>query len=277
MLLIIHSCASYPLCIDSCQFDHDMLTPLTLPSGCNFTRQAHCSVRLTFDTAKQTVALDFGTSSPPAHEGVIYETENILHSEMHLEDTLSVEQTVEYYCSTGDRCELDYVTTKLIPFYAAKKCQHLQAKLVQYLHANSTSAMRECFLNESGIGACPSLCSLLHEHADKITRSCDDHARLLFQTSAGRSTPTNHPDYEHRLFSYGCTSPLCNGPVVQKHIQKLIEADNSECLLGLDPPTSTSTTQPMTSTLNPNQASSVSASSVFTILILSVYFNMLLP
>lgn len=287
ILLTIPSCASYPLCIDSCQFEHDMRTPFDLPSRCNSSRrEAHCSVVLTFDATKQTVAFDFGTSSPPDHGDVVYETENILHTEIHLDDTLSVEQKLEYYCSTGDRCELDFITTKVIPSYATKRCQHLQTKLIQYLHPNSTSSHRECFLNETEIGACSSLCSLLHVHADYIKRSCDDHARHLFETSAGRSTPSNHPDYEHRLFSYGCTSQLCNGPVIQKHIQTMIDTDNGECLLGLDPPassttapmTSTSTTPPMasTSTMNPNQASSLSASLLFTILILSVCFSMIL-
>ena len=36
------------------------------------------------------------------------------HTAINLEDTSFIHQTVEYFCSTGDICELDYSQTKAV-------------------------------------------------------------------------------------------------------------------------------------------------------------------
>ena len=157
---------------------------------------------------------------------------------------------VEYYCSTGDRCEYDYVVNQALSLYIHKTCHHLRVNLISLLHSDPSSPSRSCMLGNGDISICNHPCHLFLLDPNTIIRACNSPINLKFQTSVGRTTPTNKPEYSYRVYSYGCTTELCNGNAKQQQIEKLIKADDGECLLlledGNQTTTSVTTYEPIT-------------------------------
>lgn len=255
LFLSIHSSTSDQLCQDTCQYQYDTQTEFQLPISCTQIRRDRCSAVLNFDHVHQTVAIEFGSPLPKQVADITVETKTIVHTVINLEDTSFMHQTVEYYCSTGDSCDLDYVRMKAIPLFSRKQCDNFQKELMKYLHPNSTSLQRECFVSETTFARCDLPCDLLYS-PDRIIRSCDGQVDLTFETSVGQSTPINLPEFRTRLFSYGCTGQFCNGQVMQGIIQKLIDSDQGQCLISLNETavTSTSTFTTPSSSADYNQA-----------------------
>jgi hypothetical protein len=248
VFVIVHYCSSDQSCIHSCQFDYDIRTVFTLPLTCRIVKQARCSVLLRFTPGKQFVNIDFSSSSIKLEKSQIYETDNIAHSIIGFEEDSFIEQTIEYSCSTGDLCDVDYVQRTAIPLYSHKQCDAFQKTLIQHLHPASSSSKRECFISEREIGACTAPCDLFHSNSNSIVRSCDGRVDLGFQTVIGRSTLANKVEYHARWFSYACTSELCNGPVMEHELAKLIDKDHGKCLIVFNDTIETSTTALSTST-----------------------------
>ena len=240
ILLWIPSSTSDQSCVDNCQFEYDIETEFLLPTRCRYSRRDQCSAMLNFDHVKQTVAIEFGSPLPRQATGMSGETETIAHTVINLEDTSFIHQTVEYFCSTGDACELDYVRTIAIPKYSRKRCGDFQKELMKYLHPNSTSLQRNCYVSETTLMLCNLPCDLFYT-PDAVKRACDGQVDVAFETSVGRSTPIDLPDYRARLFAYGCTGQLCNGPVMQKVIEKLIDSDQGQCLISVNETTTSGT------------------------------------
>ena len=171
--LIIHSCISDQLCISTCQFEHDMHTSFELPPECTITRREQCTALLIFSFAKQTVTIDFGLESHKQHLQADYQTDNVVRSVIFFNDPPFVEHVVQYFCSTGDNCDLNYVKDIAIPQYSAKTCTDFGTQLTRYLNPSDAPAVRDCFQIDNSISFCQSSCQLEYHNPNNISRSCD--------------------------------------------------------------------------------------------------------
>ena len=279
IFLVIHSCISDQLCIDTCKIRHDMHTSFELPPECTVTRREQCTVLLIFNYAEQTVTIDFAFESYKQHLQADYQTDNVVHSVITLQDPPFVEHNVEYYCSTGDNCDLNYVKDIAIPQYSAKTCTDFRTQLIRYLNPDNAPAERDCFQIDNSTSLCNLPCQLEYHNPNSISRSCDGTIDIGFETTVGQSTPTNKPEYNSRQFAYGCMTEMCNGIEMQYRIQRLISMDNGECMIILnktfESTTSILTTIPMTTTTpkHHNHGTTFSKSFILIIFILNfVYF-----
>jgi hypothetical protein len=242
LFLIINSCTSEQLCIDSCKFDHNFDADLTLPPNCNFTQRDQCDVILTFEYSTRIVNIEFGTlSRKQQRDDIVYTSELISHTTITLDGDSSTENMVEYYCSTGDRCEYNYVVHQLLPLYIHKTCHHFRANLISLLHSDPSSTNRSCLSDSGDVLKCDNPCELVFFHPNLTLRNCDADRNLQFETTVGRTTPTNKPEYDYRLYAYTCTTEMCNGFEMQNKIDKLIETDDGECLIFLQKSSATTT------------------------------------
>jgi hypothetical protein len=141
--------------------------------------------------------------------------------------------------------------------------------LISLLHSDPSSSSRSCLINNGDISVCDQPCSLSFVDPNDTFRICENQQSLTFQTTVGRSTPTNKPEYNYRMYAYACTTELCNGVAKQQEIEKLLQPDNGECLIDLDDGNKT-TTSGVTPTFLPtahhNQAISFSKSFIFLII-----------
>ena len=268
LLLIVNSCTSERRCIDSCSFEHQFDAKLILPSTCTFSQRDQCDAILTFDYSSRTVNIKFGTlSRKRQRDDIVYTSEIISHTSITLSGDSSAENIVEYYCSTGDLCEYAYVLNQALSLYIHKTCHHFRVNLISLLHSDPSSTTRSCITSDGSIAKCDHPCDLFSVNPNHTVRQCDGQTDLDFQTSVGRTTPVNKPEYDYRLYSYACTTELCNGDAVQEQIVNLIESDDGECLFFLDQ------NQTMTTTTTPsNHAMSYSKS--FFLCILSFSLNL---
>jgi hypothetical protein len=275
LLLIINSCNSAQLCVDSCTFEHDFDATFALPSNCTFVQRDQCDTILTFNFLTRIVNIQFGKLSQEEQgNDSDYTSDNIAHTVIALDGDLSVQHVIEYYCSTGDRCEYDYVLNQALPLYIHKTCQHLRVNLIALLHSDPASTHRPCLLDDGDVSVCDKPCELFYVNPNQTLRSCDGQRDLTFQTTVGRSTPTNKPDYDYRLYAYACTTTLCNGFPEQDNIEKLLQSDDGECLIHFDDgnTTTTSVTPTSTTTTYHNHAISFSKSFVLFVFCFLVSF-----
>ena len=267
LLLLLHPCTAGQSCISSCQFDYDLQSAFTLPEQCTTIEQAQCSVRLIFNYITNKVNVQFSSAAiKKAAAEPIYDTETNVRSVINFENDF-IQQTVDYSCSTSNKCELDYVQKTAIPRYAGKNCTEFKADLMRQLYSNQTSH-RECFLNDTQAYLCDEPCDLLHYGINQTNRACDGRVDLAFETSIGQSTPVNKPEYLYRTYSYACTTEFCNGAVLQKTVEILIHRDEGQCLIVLNDTidTTTTSTSPINTTAG-GLASMVATSSSFLILL----------
>jgi hypothetical protein len=239
--LIINSCISDQVCINSCQFNFDIHAEFTLPHDCTYTRREQCAVMIIFDYEDAAIEIDFGFESDKPDNKSVYDTDNIIITVINLEDPSFIRHTVTYYCSTGDNCDLNYVKTKAIPLYAPKACQDFRKLLVERLYPDPSSSHRDCFLNDTATLLCEQPCDLSYNSSNQISRSCGGRVDLAFETTVGQSSPVNKPEYTNRIFAYACTPGLCNGLVMQNLIRKMITTDNGECMIFLNETIETTT------------------------------------
>ena len=275
LVFLLHSSTADQLCIDSCQFDYDPQSIFTLPQDCTVIQRSQCSVRLIFNYITKKVNVQFSSSTIKDAAAIIYETETKVRSVISFENDF-IQQTVDYSCSTGNQCDLDYVRNTAIPLYAEKDCTEFKADLMQQLYFNDTSR-RECFLNETYVYLCDQPCDLLYDGFNQTERSCDGRVDLAFETSIGESTPVNKPEYLYRTYSYGCSTEFCNGPILQKVIEILIHRDEGQCLIGFNNTIDTTTTSSTTTTTTEKTPTSSTnfASMIQTTSFLILFFNLL--
>jgi hypothetical protein len=272
-VFIINSASSDQVCVSSCEFEQNFQSIFCLPPKCTFTRRDQCSVILKFNYQTQIVTVDFSSQLHKQRLDAVYKTDHVVNSVINLEETSFIQHTVEYYCSTGDNCDLDYVQNIAIPLYVRKSCQHFRSELIKYLHPNSSSPHRYCLQNNSSPVLCELACDIIYNNPDNIYRSCDGQVDLTFDTKYGQSTPINKPDYSYRSFAYACTSELCNGIVIQNRIQRLVDLDNGECMILLNETIgSTTSALPTTTTTTMKPRSTAAAFSKSFILIIVIGF-----
>jgi len=264
LLIIINSCISNQLCIDRCQFEYNLHSNFSLPSDCNVTRRDYCFVITTFDYIKETIKVYFNLEFDEQHLENAYQIDNVIHSTISLEDPTFIEHSVEYSCSTGDNCDLDYVQNLAIPSYTSKSCENFRLKLIQYLNPDVPSADRDCFINEYVTSTCDLPCEFIYHNPNQISRSCDGDLGLIFETTIGQSIPINKPEYNYRTWNFSCTPRLCNGKEMQQTIQNLIDSDNGECLIFFN--------QANTTTTNAPSKSASIFSKLFYLIIFIIYF-----
>jgi hypothetical protein len=255
-----------------------MHTSFNLPPDCTVNRQDECSVLLIFNYAAQTVTIDFSFAFRKQRLRADYQTDNTINTVIGLEEPIIIEHVVEYYCSTGDDCDLNYVKDKALPLYTEKSCQNFRSELIRYLNPDPSSAQRDCFQNDNTTSLCILPCELQYQNPNSISRSCTGIVDIGFETTVGQSTPINKPEYNSRSITYGCSSEMCNGIPMQQRIQRLISLDNGECIITLNDTIDTTTSVPLTTTttatIKPgNQAITFSKSFILIIFILCfVYF-----
>ncbi|CAF1162098.1 unnamed protein product [Adineta steineri] len=255
LLLILNSCICQQLCINSCNFNQDFDADLVRPSNCTIIEQERCSAILIFDYSTRIVNIQFGSySKKQQRDDILYTSELISTTMITLENESSTKTKVEFYCSSSSLCEINYVITQALPVYIHKTCHHLRVNLISLLHSNPSSSSRSCMMNDDSVSKCDQPCKLFSPNPNQTLRGCESSSNLEFQTTIGRTTPTNKPEYDHRLYSYTCTTELCNGYEKQQEIEKLIKSDNGECLSFLEDINQTTTTTSY------NQATSYSKS-----------------
>jgi hypothetical protein len=245
LLLIINSCISDQLCIDSCSFDHDFDASFAIPPNCTFIQRDQCDVILTFNYSARIINIKFGTlSHKQQRDDITYTSELISNTIITLDGDSSAQNIVEYYCSTEDHCEYNYVVNQALNLYIHKTCHHFRVNLISLLHSDPSSSSRSCVLNSGDISPCDNPCQLSFLNPNLISRTCDSRRNLEFETTVGRTTPINNPAYDYRFYTYTCTTELCNGLEMQDKIQKLIQSDDGECLVFLENINQTTTRHP---------------------------------
>ncbi len=234
--LIIKFCTSQQFCIDSCSFHHNFDEHLTLPPNCTLTQRHQCDVILTFDYSTRIVNIQFGSYAhkQQQRDDMVYTSELITHTIITLDGDSSAQNIVEYYCSTGDRCEYEYAINQVLSLYIQKTCHRLRVNLISLLHSDPSSSSRSCMVDDGDASICDQPCYLLSINPNETRRTCDRPRNLEFETTIGRTTPTNKPEYSHRLYAYACTTELCNGNAKQQQIEKLLKSDDGECFLFLE-------------------------------------------
>ncbi|UJR23048.1 hypothetical protein I4U23_026074 [Adineta vaga] len=244
LLLITKFCTSQPLCIDSCKFNHNFDDTLVLPSNCTIQQRDQCATILIFDYSNRIVNIQFGSySNRQQRSNIIYTTELITDTIITLDGESSAQNVVEYYCREGDRCEYEYIVNNILPFYIHKTCHRLRVQLIARLHGDPSSTSRTCVINgDSDTSTCGQPCELFFNNPNETLRRCDSPKDLQFQTTVGQTTPINKPEYNYRLYSYTCTTDLCNSYAKQQEIERLIKSDDGECLVFLENINQTSTT-----------------------------------
>ena len=249
VILTIPACTGTQLCISSCHFELDFTKNLTLPLNCTFVQREQCDVVIIFDYSTRMIDFQFGTQSKKHRlNDEEYTSDNIVHTVITLDGNSGAQQVIEYYCSTGDRCEYKYALEEALPRYLHKTCHLFRAKVIALLHSDPTSTSRACLIEDGTEVICNNPCELFYTSPNKTLRSCDAQRNLEFQTSVGRSTPTSKPEYDHRLYAYACTTQGCNGFTTQGAIESLILADDGECLTELNNNQTTSGTTNTAST-----------------------------
>jgi hypothetical protein len=248
LLIIINYSISDQLCIDKCQFEYNLHSNFSLPSDCHTIRRDSCYVLTTFDYIKQTIKISFSLEPDRQDIENDYQTDNIIRSTINLEGTPFTINSVEYYCSTGDHCDLDYVENIAIPIYTPKSCEKFRSQLIQYLNPDPPTHERDCYINENTTLKCDLPCEFIYDNPDKISRSCEGDLDLMFETIIGESTPINKPEYHYRTWKFSCTTSLCNGKEMQQRIEDLIRLDDGECLSFFNQPNETTTYIPSKST-----------------------------
>ena len=232
--ILIHLSTTDQSCVNSCVVESKFGAKLELPETCGKATKAKCSVLATFDYVNSVTVIEFGLNQRKQRSMDSNETEVTVNSVFSLEDKTFVRQAVEYFCSTGDRCELNFIEQQALPLYSQKKCDRFQSILYKNLVSEPVTTQRECFFNETIVTFCSEPCNLIYTNSTQIQRSCNDLVDLSFETFIGQSTPVNKPEYKDRSFSYGCSTPLCNGPAMQEQLKDSIENDRGECLILLN-------------------------------------------
>ena len=234
--ILLNVCLGQQLCIDSCKFEQPFEQNFTLPSNCTSSQQTECSVVLTFDYTTRVVTIEFGFSQTDRHsEPITYTSDNIAYTTFTLNDNSSVQHTIEYYCSTGDRCDFNYVRDQALALYTHKHCANFREQLSSLLYANPPTSTRQCMSKTSNVSSCDRPCVLSFINPTDTLRICEGEQYLGFRTAVGRSTPESKPEYNYRLYAYSCTTPVCNGYDTQARVEKLIDSDNGDCLITLKP------------------------------------------
>lgn len=249
VILAIPACTGTQLCVDSCSVDHDFDGNFTLPLNCTFVQRDQCDVLITFDYSARIIHFQFGTlSQSQQRDPVVYTSDNIAHTTITLDGDSNAQHIIEYYCSTGDACEYKYAVDEALPLYKHKTCHLFRAKIISLLHSEPSSTSRACIVEDGTEKICAYPCELFYTSPNQTLRSCDAQRSLEFQTTVGRSTPTNKPEYTYRLYAYACTNQGCNGYTKQDAIEKLMREDDGECLIFLDNNNQTTSTPGSTAT-----------------------------
>jgi hypothetical protein len=266
LLILIHSSISDQLCINKCQFQYDLHSNFSLPSNCNVSRQEHCSVVTTFDYIKNIIKVDFSLEYDKQNLENDNETNNVILSIINLAEPSFIQHSIEYICSTGDNCDLDYVENIAIPTYTSKSCEKFRSQLIQYLNPYPPSYERDCLVNQNTTVKCNLPCEFIYDNPNQISRTCDGELASMFETKIGQSTPINKPEYAYRTLAFSCTTSLCNGQQMQQRIDNLINSDNGECLSFFNQPNETTT--PI-----PSKSSSTFSKSLYLIIFIIYFFS----
>lgn len=247
---VFHQSNAEQLCLESCRFDHSFDGNFTIPLNCTIGPREQCAATMTFDYTNRVVHMLFGNLSKSVQsDAENYTTDNVIHTSIGLDGDSSTEHVIEYYCSSGDLCERNYVLDEALPQFLKKTCFFIRTKLIALLRADPSVKQRACMIADGEEVICDKQCELFYQAPGKVKRDCDNQRNLEFQTTVGYSTPINKPEYQYRLFAYACTTPACNAYTTQAKIEKLLREDDGECLVGFN-----STIEPTTTIVIPTTA-----------------------
>ena len=254
------------LCIDKCQFQYDLHANFSLPPDCNTTRRDRCYVLTEFDYIKNKIELHFSLEPDEINlgENNTNQTDTRVRSYINLAQPPFIEHSIDYYCSTGDYCDLEFVRNFALPVFTPKSCTRFRSKLIEYLDPEPLSKHRNCFHGDDATVQCDRPCELIYKNPNETTRSCDGQLKFEFQTTVGQATPIDKPEYEYRTWSFACTGNICNGISMQRRIENLILFDQDQCLVTLKQ--TNETTTPL-----PSKSASI-YSQLFSLLIFIMYF-----
>ncbi len=244
LLILVNYSISDQLCIDKCEFQYDFNSNFSLPSDCNTTRRNRCFVLTQFDYIKKIIKIDFSLEPDEIHLDTDNQTDTRVRSYINLANPSFIQHSIDYFCSTDNYCDLEFVRNIALSILTPKSCTKFRSQLIQYLNPDPQSTDRDCYRSENTTFKCDKPCELIYKNPNETVRSCDGQLKLEFQTTVGQSTPIDKPEYQYRTWSFSCTSQLCNGQSMQQRVENLIDFDHGECMISFKETNETTTALP---------------------------------